>query len=239
MKNFGWAPQRFSSRARPYGRSCRRWDIIFRAVSAEATGKDPKRRVLARMYLSELGGANSSRLVLAGFLADLTAEHYTWVAGADKRNPDATTACSRAECFLARIRTLFTEGLILTLPDTFTGATLKFLEKTSYYPIGNGVQAIGIGDWENDPHARQLIQKALGRVRVVVANIEEYMKVYRPKHSWMHAFAAFRLPSPVSTAESVSDEAGRTARAEVKASLKRICKAAELPVLPVSCWCVA
>ena len=234
VENFGWAPQRVSSRARPDGRSCRRWDIIFRAVSAEATGKDPKRRVLARMYLSELGGANSSRLVLAGFLADLTAEHYTWVAGADKRNPDATTAQTRAECFLARIRALFTDGLVLTMPDTFTGATLKFLEKTTYYKHGDGVQSIGIGDWENDPHARQLIQTALGRVKVVVANIEEYMELYRSKNSWIHAFTAFRLPSPLSVAGSVSDGAGRTALADVKASLTRICEAAGLSVRTAS-----
>ena len=181
----------------------------------------------------ELGGENSIRLVLGGCLGDLTAEHYTWVGGVDKRFPDTTTAHTRAECFLARIRTLFTDGLILTMPDTFTGATLKFLEKTSYYSMGNGaVQAIAIGDWENDPHARRLIQTALNRVRVVVANIEEDMKVDRPKHSWMHAFAAFRLPSPLSTAVSVSDVAGRTASAEVKASLTRICEAAELPVQP-------
>ena len=71
VKNFGRAPQRFNSRARPYGRECRRWNIIFQAVSAEACGPNPKRRILARMFLVELGGENSIRLVLGGFLADL------------------------------------------------------------------------------------------------------------------------------------------------------------------------
>ena len=63
------------------------------------------------------------------------------------------------------------------------------------------------------------------RVRVIVANIKENMKVYRPKHSWLSAFTAFRLPSPL----SASDEAGRSAREEVWASLNRICEAAQLP----------
>ena len=120
------------------------------------------------------------------------------------------------------------------MPDTFTGATLKFLEKTTYYKHGDGVQSIGIGDWENDPHARQLIQTALGRVKVVVANIEEYMELYRSKNSWIHAFTAFRLPSPLSVAGSVSDGAGRTALAYVKASLTRICEAAGLSVRTAS-----
>jgi hypothetical protein len=226
VKNFGWAPQRFNSRARPYARECRRWKVIFDAVATEACGPNPGRRILATMYLVELGGENSSRLVLGGLLADLSAEHYTWVAGADKRNPDATTAHSRADAFLARLDTLFNKGMILTLADSFTGVTLKFLAETSYYKIGRGVQAIGIGDWERDVAARQIIQRALGRVKVVVANMKEYMKVYRPKNSWMHAFTAFRLPSPLS--ESASDEGGRAAREEVKANLKRICEAAKL-----------
>ena len=83
--------------------------------------------------MKELGGENSSRLVLGGLLADLKAEHYSWVASGDKRNPDATTVQSRADAFLTRLRTLFDDALILTLPDTYTGATLKFLQKTSYY----------------------------------------------------------------------------------------------------------
>ena len=91
VKNFGWAPQRFNSRARPYARESRRWNAIFEAVSREAESTDKKRRDLAQMYLTELGGENSKRLVLAGLLADLSVEHYTWVAGGDLRNPDSTT----------------------------------------------------------------------------------------------------------------------------------------------------
>ena len=148
VKNFGWAPQFFNGRARPYARESRRWNSIFDAVATEAASADPKRRTLARMYLAELGGEHSSRLVLGRFLADLSAEHYTWVAGGDKQNPDATTVQSRAEAFQARLVTLFNQGLILTLPDTYTGVTLKFLQKSSYYQCGKYVQTIGIGDWK-------------------------------------------------------------------------------------------
>ena len=197
VKNFGWAPQRFNSRARPYARESRRWKSIFDAVAAEAASADRDRRALARMYLQELGGENSSRLVLGGLLADLSAEHYSWVASGDERNPDATRVQERPGAFLERLRTQFDEAMILTLPDTYTGVTLEFLKKSSYYPIGNSVQAVGIGDWNSDPSARAIIHQVLARVRVVVANMREFMKVYRPEHSWLHAFTAFRLPSPL------------------------------------------
>ena len=67
VENFGWAPQRFISRARPYARESRRWRIIFRAVAKEACGENQERRVLACMFFWELGGENSSRLLLGVF----------------------------------------------------------------------------------------------------------------------------------------------------------------------------
>ena len=225
VKNFGWAPQRFNSQARPYARASRRWHTIFESVATEAAGGNKDRRVLARMFLEELGGENSSRLALGGMLADLSAEHYSWVATGDKQNPDATTVETRADAFLARLDKLFLEGMILTLPDTFTGTTLKFLSKTSYFRYGDSVQTVGIGDWTKDETAKEIIMVALRRVRVVVKNMKEYMKVYRSKNSWLHAFAAFRLPSPL----SASDEAGRATRADVWDSLRSICREAELP----------
>ena len=145
------------------------------AVAMEAAGEDRERRILARMYLKELGGENSSRLVLGGLLADVSAEHYSWVASGYKGNPDATTVQSRADAFLTRLRTLSDDALILTLPDTFTGATLQFLEKTSYYRIGNSVQTVGIGDWNEEEIGRTTIREDLARVRVVVASMNRGM----------------------------------------------------------------
>ena len=50
VENFGWAPQRFTSRAKPFGRLSRRWGPIFDALTTEANGKSVDRRKLARMY---------------------------------------------------------------------------------------------------------------------------------------------------------------------------------------------
>ncbi len=169
----------------------------------------------------------------------MSAEHYTWVATGDKGNPDATTVSARAEAFLERLSVLFDQGMILTLPDTYTGVTLKFLKKTYVYKVGTSVQTIGIGDWERDEAARGIINQALRRVLTVVANIQEYMKLYRPAHSWLHAFTAFRFPSPFSAAASAAAasagaasagaaSAGGSARAEASASIRRICREAEL-----------
>ena len=127
------------------------------------------------MYLAQLGVENSSRLLLAGLLADFSAEHYAWVATGDKRNPDATTVQARADEFLARLDTLFNQGLILTMPDTYTGATLQFLSQTSYYQYGKTVQTIGFGDWNKEEGARKTVQEALGRFRGVCAAAKEYM----------------------------------------------------------------
>ena len=96
------------------------------------------------MYLGELGGEHSSCLLVGGLIADLSTEHCTWVASGDESNPDTTTTLERADAFLARAHTLFTEGLILALPDTYTGVTLKFLSKTTYYKVGKSVQVVGI-----------------------------------------------------------------------------------------------
>ena len=238
VKNFGWAPQRYSSRARPYARESRRWNSIFDAVATEAAGSNMQRRILAKMYLGELGGENSSRLLLGGLLADLSAEHYAWVKTGDKGNPDSTTVHSRADAFVARLDVLFNESVILTLPDTYTGVTLKFLNQNRYFQSGKCVQSVGIGNWQEDAAARRTIQDALRRVRCLVANIKEYMKLYRPEHSWLCAFTACRLPSPLSSgsnqvgfASSSSSgpaQVGGRARAEADASLRRICREAKL-----------
>ena len=50
VRNFGWAPQRYQSRARPYKRQARRWGPIWDAVAAEAAGKNRDRRQLAENF---------------------------------------------------------------------------------------------------------------------------------------------------------------------------------------------
>ena len=49
VRNFGWAPQRFQSRARPYARAARRWGAIWSAVAEEASSTNRKRRDLAQV----------------------------------------------------------------------------------------------------------------------------------------------------------------------------------------------
>ena len=77
VQNFGWAPLRYSCRARPLSRESRRWKSILDAVAVKANGNNLTRQGLARTFLTELSGANSGCLVLGGMLADLSSEHYT------------------------------------------------------------------------------------------------------------------------------------------------------------------
>ena len=87
------------------------------------------------------------------------------------------------------------QGMILGRKDTFTGVTLRFLRRRVRYPCGNSVQIVGIGDLRAAA-ARDTVKAALRRVQTIVANAKENMKLYRAEHSWLHAFTAFRLPSP-------------------------------------------
>ena len=86
---------------------------------------------MGRRLLQELGGHNSSRLLVGGMLADLSFEHHMWVRPSDKDDPDHTSTVANKEKFLARLDMLFMEGMILTpaAADTFTGQVLGFLRQ--------------------------------------------------------------------------------------------------------------
>ena len=194
VRNFGWAPQRFQSRARPYARESRRWHSIWTAVAAEADGKDPKRRELAVHFLDSLGGQNSMRLLLGGMLADLSAEHYSWVATGDAANPDASTVMDRMDRFYNRLDVLFLQGQVLKMRDTYAGETLEYLQQAHFYHYGARAAVFGIGDLA-DPETKCRVREALQRVQRIVMNIQECFKVYRANTSWLALFTAFRLPS--------------------------------------------
>ena len=50
-------------------------------------------------------------------LADLSAEHYSWVATGDQANPDASTVMERVGYFRSRLDVLFLQGHILKMGD--------------------------------------------------------------------------------------------------------------------------
>ena len=131
-------------------------------------------------------------------LADLSAEHYSWVATGDQANPDASTVMERVEYFRNRLNVLFLQGHILKMGDkTYTGVTLAYLRQGHFYHYGSQCAAFGIGDLA-DPETRRQVSEALLRVQRIVRNIEECFKVYRAETSWLALFTAFRLPSTLS-----------------------------------------
>ena len=194
VRNFGWAPQRFQSWARPYGRETRRWHAIWSTVAAEADGKDPKRKELAVHLLNSLSGHNSIRLLLGGMLADLSAEHYSWVATGDEANPDASTVMERVDKFRSRLDVLLLQGHILKMEETFTGVTLTYLKEAHFHHYGTNIAMFAISSLA-DPGTQHQVREALQRVQRIVMNIEECFKVYRAETSWLALFTAFRLPS--------------------------------------------
>ena len=125
-------------------------------------------------------------------LADLSAEHDSWVATGDKANPDASTVMERVDHFRSRLDVLFLQGHILKMGETYTGVTLAYLRQAHFYHYGSRCAAFGIGDLA-DPETRRQVSEALLRVRRIVMNIEECFKVYRAETSWFSLVHSFPL----------------------------------------------
>ena len=233
LAHFGWAPQRYTSKVRPYSRTSRRLRQAFAAVSSEATGGDAKRRVWARHLLRELGGCHSSRLLLGGMLADLSFEHCLWVRPSDKTDPDHEATKANKEKFLARLDLLFTEGLILTpaCKDTFTGQVLDFLREPRILRYGRSAMSVGLpylvpagtAGPTGAPAPDDPIWEPLDRIRNLVVSLRELVKAYRPEQAWQDRLHAFRLPSPWGPGSSFAtlpDDARQNLRTEVQADLR-------------------
>lgn len=230
-KSFGWAPQRYISRAHPMSLAQRRWDPIWDTLEEEALGKTD-RAAIARYFIAELGGENSRRLLFGGMLTDIAVEHYKWVAGGDKGQPDPSTVMAGLDVFLERLKILFDEGMVLTLRESYTGEVLQFLEKGKTIQYQKQIQTCGLGRL-SDVAVKEVVAQALQQARELVAIIRAQAPVFRNKTSWLHAFTAFRLPSPLSQAALARDTQAQRAEhqqcvQEIHASLDRIRKAAKL-----------
>ena len=212
--HFGWAPQRFSSRARPLGRVAMRLRCMFTVLAEEAETSDAKRKQWAQRLLQELGGENSPRILLGALLADLTHEHLRWVRTADLDSADPIPAQESQQAFLHRLDVLFTDGAIF-LPEaknTFTGQALAFLRKPECVHFNRQAQVFGLGK-------RDAVWGPLRRVRAVVAQVKALLQVYRPQDSWQNLCSVFRLPSPLSQDASAAEHAG------AKEACAKLCKA--------------
>ena len=197
----------------------------------QAAGQS-QRASIARFFLAELGGENSWRLLFGGMLTDMAVEHYQWVAGGDKGHPDPSTAVEGTAMFMNRLRVLFDEGVILTSPDTYTGEVLKFLQKGKTVVYGRHLQSCGLGPLA-DAAVQDTAAQALRYAREVVANIRAFLPVYRSESGWLQAFSAFRLPSPLSRAESARQSPAALQRQQTEAdraqaALERLRKTANL-----------
>ena len=70
---------------------------------------------------------NTNRIVLAGMLADLCEEHRLCVAVNDVADPDPTLLVRSLCKFESRMKFLFQDGNIMTVPGTYTEQMYKFL----------------------------------------------------------------------------------------------------------------
>ena len=227
LEHFGWAPQRFSSRAKPYGRLALRLKQIFTVLAEEAEGEDSERRMWAMNLITELTGANSLRLVLAGLLADFSAEHLAWVRLLDTEELDPVQRSDACRAFRARLRVLFEDGLIYTtaLECTFTGQVLKFLANPNVLYVRRVAQVVSIGALDG----REELFEPLHRMRQIVKNVDALLERYMRETSWAQHFASFTLPSPLLGETVSSSPLQERAREKARIAVFAICKARELP----------
>ncbi len=124
LQHLGWAPQRMTSRSRPYARVCMRVKSLLAALAHEATHGPEKDTAMA--VLREI--APYKRIMLAGLMADLTFEHHKAVRETDTSDPCPIQAVGVIQRFKSRCNVLFGEGLIMTMKESFTGQILQFLD---------------------------------------------------------------------------------------------------------------
>ena len=166
----------------------------FSALAAEAEGADPGRRETALHLLSNLSGDHSSRILLAGMLADLIWEYSKWVHSADEDDPDPFWVQRGFERLFERLRLLFTTGLILAEEnkESFTKECVRFLRKTKVLHCGKTAFTFSIGNLDD----AATLAEPLTRIKVLVKALEKLLPAVRSPSSWLSSFLAYHLPSP-------------------------------------------
>ena len=237
LKSFGFAPQRFDSRKKPFSRACQRLRQAFSALAKEAEGTDQKRRACALQLLEGLSGENSHRILLGGLLADLHFEFSRWVHSADESDPDPFLVQHGFETLSRRLNHLFGQGLILSKDNkaSFTYQTAMFLKTTKVLHCGHNAFTFSIGDLDNPA----TLQEPLSRIKAVVGALRAMSDAVRPASSWMVRFTAFRLPSPC--CENARQTFPHLTAAELKEEQEKVegqlrCIWAEANLDVAACW---
>ena len=209
LEHLGWAPQRLSSRSRPWGRISMRLKSLLAALSDEVDhGAESD---TAAIILREISPYR--RLLIAGLMADLTHEHYKAVRETDERSVCPTSVMTIVTNFKQRVKVLFLEGMIMTVDDSFTGQVLKFLKAPQLLLAGRHAHLFSMPVKAD----REAYFEPLERVRAVVGNVLVCLDAAFPPESWQYAFAGYRLPSPL-----LKREVSQQGKAMVKTWLMRI-----------------
>ena len=83
---------------------------------------------------------------------------------------------------------------------------------------------------------QDIVAAALRKARVLVATIREYMDVYRNPAGWLHAFSAFRLPSPLAGSARDHARAGSARVTDAREARRLLTRIAERGVATQKQW---
>lgn len=126
--------------------------------------------------------------MLAGMMADLAHEHSKHVHVGDETFV-GPIKLKRLSSFLARLKVLFQDGLVLTARQTFTGV-LKFLSDPKLRFVKKKALVLSLGALDRD----DALVQPLNRMRLICRAIRQMLQASRPSFSWGRRFLCFALP---------------------------------------------
>lgn len=122
--------------------------------------------------------------MVAGLLADLTAEHRKCVASTDYDDADITEVAIHTYRFEERCRVLFTDGLIMaeSMSTTFTSEVIKFYRNPSALLVGKTAMLLAL------PNTRAEQYEPLDRIRAIIPGVMASLKAALPSSAWQRTF---------------------------------------------------
>ena len=215
-QHLGYAPQRMSSRARPFGRIARGVRRLFGALADEADS-GPEKHAASTVLRA---AANYPMLMVAGLLGDLCHEHHKLVRETDEADPDPTCLRQQLVAFGNRVKVLFTDGQIMAgdMRDTFTYQIVHLFKNPDVLVTRRHAYLF------LRPTTDQALFEPLQRFRVVVGNVLACLQAAMPECAWQVEFEVWNLPSAFGSLLRAGDARRRRTQDSVKKRLMRIFK---------------
>ena len=141
VKNWSFAPHRFSSKANPYARFVIFCKNVLEALAEEA--ERPTTRQRAAWAKRVLQAMSTEMLILSAALADLSEDALAFVREFDAEVSDPTAVARAAERFSEYLSRQYVHQRIWTEKKSYTAQLAKFFSEEHVLRFGDSVIAFG------------------------------------------------------------------------------------------------